>query len=562
LEVYYYVVNTSGSVLDLAMYLMVFSYLLWGTGNWVRQLRAASVHRERRQIAYVLSATAGLGFLVILLDVLHGYEAIHFYASRVLFLLIGLSFAYVILGNRLLVLRRLGKEGLAYSLVTGLVFAFYLVVIRNIAAVLAKQLSVSSLVVESFMILTLAFVFRPLVVRIQSAVDNLFRQSAFRRRREFIAFSREALHLMDFAGLARRVIAFTQESLSSSGARLLVTQGAGLQDPLAPEQIIAPDDSLSGLLQSSPNPREVAELLEQNDSWPDNLLGAYNGGYVIPLAAAKGPVGLLLVGPKTNGRYTGDEQEFFAVFGNEVGMAIERIMLAEGLRREAQRAAQSEKLAALGRLTAGIAHEFRNPLNIIATSAQTILRNPDDISLHRETGEYILEETVRLNRTVEDFLQFARPHTPVWQETNLEELLDRVIVALQKASGAGAIHLTREVPEALPTVTTSPQHLERALRNLGMNAIEAMQGKGHLVFSVHCQAGDVAIDVRDDGPGISPQHQARLFDPFFTTKPAGTGLGLPIVHMMIEVIQGRISFVPTTRGTTFLVELPIRPTIP
>ena len=120
-----------------------------------------------------------------------------------------------------------------------------------------------------------------------------------------------------------------------------------------------------------------------------------------------------------------------------------------------------EKLAALGRLTAGIAHEFRNPLNIISTSAQTLLRNPEDMALHREIAKYILDEAGRLSRTVDEFLQFAKPHTPVWEPVGIETVLDNVLLALRPRAAEISIHLAKEVQSLPARRSPLPRNISR-----------------------------------------------------------------------------------------------------
>ncbi len=562
--VYCYVVNTSGTILDAAMYGMVFLYLAWGVRNFAIQRGASPTWKERRQIATIIAGTLGFALLVAALDVLRGVEEVHFYASRALLILISFTFAYVVLGNRLLILHRLGREGLAYSVVTGLVFAFYLVVIKSIAAVTGQQLGVNSLVIEALLILTLAFLFRPLVARVQSLIEHLFRQSAFRRREEFIRFTRDESRVTGVGDLAGAVVAFAGATLSAACADMMTGSGSGgrFRSVLVPGRILSIGDEFRRRWAQNSNAYDVAEFTGNFLEDGREALKAFEGGFVFPLVSKNVVAGLLLIGPKRRGRYSADEEEFLAVFAGEVAGALERIVLTERMHAEELHVAQVEKLAALGRITAGIAHEFRNPLNIIAASAQTILRHPGDDALHQETGRYILEEAGRLNRTVDDFLEFARPHTPVWRQVAVEELLDRITAVLQPKADASGTRLRGEVRDFLPAITTSPQHLERALANLGLNAIEAMHDGGELVFSARREGENVAISVRDTGPGIPPDVQPKIFDPFLTTKPTGTGLGLPIVYMMVQSIKGQISFVTGPGGTTFTIELPINPARP
>ncbi len=480
-NVYCYSANESDGVLNIAMYAMVFLYLAWGIGNLVRQWRLAQSQTMRLQVIHVLLGALGLGILIVTLDVLHENQQLHFFASRGLFLLISFFFAYVVLGNRLLVLRRLGRHGLSYSIVTGLVFAFYLIVIKNIAEVLGTKFNVSTIVFETLLILALTFVFRPLVVRVQSLVDNFFYRNMFVRRQAFLRFSREAFHLTDLSGLTRAVVAFLQDMLSTSCADVMIVEEntVTFRSILDPQQHLTLDADVLDFLAKEHKAHEVAEVMTRVGPEDQKILEQFTRGYVVPLPAERGMVGLLLIGPTTSGKYyTLDEEEFLIVFANEVSIAVERNTVMATMRAQEARVAHMEKLAALGRLTAGIAHEFRNPLNVIATAAQTILRHPENTALIQETGGYIAEETQRLNLTVDAFLQFAKPHTPVWQRTAVADLIDRVVSSLEARSRIKGIAVTAEVSPSLPEVITSPQHIERALANLGDNAIEAMKRGG------------------------------------------------------------------------------------
>ncbi len=380
-------------------------------------------------------------------------------------------------------------------------------------------------------------------------------------QQDFIQFTQESLHLMTLEALAASARRFLMDSLGISAVDMMAEE----DDPGVYRSYTIPGLQLrlsSTIAQLSPNEVKAHDIvgpLEVVRHQEVAMLSDYDGGCLVPLSARKGTLGVLLVGPPSPRRdFTVSEKEFFAIFANGLSAAAARILLAEKIRVEAVRTAKMEKLAALGRLTAGIAHEFRNPLNIISTSAQTILRNPEDMALHREIGKYILDEAGRLSRTVDEFLQFAKPHTPVWEPVGIDTLLDNVFLALRPRAEEIGIRITREVSPGLPDITTSPQHLERTLVNLGLNAIEAMNQTGTLCISAfHGEGGTIRINVRDTGHGIAPEHQARLFDPFFTTKPTGTGLGLPIVFMLIQTIHGRITYTSNTAGTTFHIDLPI-----
>ncbi|MCC6396745.1 MAG: hypothetical protein IT282_06970 [Bacteroidetes bacterium] len=403
--------------------------------------------------------------------------------------------------------------------------------------------------------------FRRVVARVRALARKPAPQGGLPYRDRFSQFTREALAKTDQADLAKAVSAFLTKWLSASHVDLLVADAAGtlFGDPRSPGRALS-----SSVLPADGHIRahqllKVDQLAESSSPRDRDILANVRGGYVIPLMGEKSPMALLLIGgAKSGGSYTPDEMEFLTMFADGVSMAVERNSLMERMRSEQVRVSKMEKLAFLGRMTAGIAHEFRNPLNIISTSAQTILRHPEDSALHVETGRYILEETERLNRTVDEFLQFAKPHAPVWERVPASGVIESALEGLKGLAAEKGIQIETSVRPPDAFMTTSPRHLERVLRNLGLNAIEAMSRGGTLTFNVHPLDRDaITIAVGDTGPGIPAQYHAQLFDPFFTTKSDGTGLGLAIVFMLIQTLRGKITFTSNPRGTTFLIELPI-----
>ncbi|MBP1655858.1 MAG: putative Histidine kinase [Bacteroidetes bacterium] len=379
--------------------------------------------------------------------------------------------------------------------------------------------------------------------------------------RKFGRLAKDILATTDQAELSRAVSAFLGDAVSVSFAELLVA------DSSAPvfRSVVTPSRTLPRALIGLPGAGgdrdavPVDDLLRSCAQADRRFLEDAEGGFLVRLPVERGSAALLLVGRLESWNpFSREVVGFLTAFGAVLSIAVERNTLLARVRTEQARISKMEKLASLGRLTAGIAHEFRNPLNIISTSAQTILRNPDNVALHVETGRYILEETERLTRTVDEFLQFAKPHTPVWEQVKIADVIANASQGLLEIGRAREVRVETDVEPSLPRITTSPQHIERVLRNLGLNAIEAMQPGGTLTFAAFRQgAGRIAITVSDTGPGIPPEHHARLFDPFFTTKPEGTGLGLAIVYMLIEAVRGGITFTSTSLGTTFCIELPM-----
>jgi signal transduction histidine kinase len=234
----------------------------------------------------------------------------------------------------------------------------------------------------------------------------------------------------------------------------------------------------------------------------------------------------------------------------------------EALEASRRSAAQNEKLAAIGRLAAGIAHEVRNPLGVIRASASMVQESfdPGEES-HRACG-FICEETDRLNGLITSLLDFARPAALRLQNVSLEKRVDRALALAAGDLERRNIVVTTEAGPGLTELRGDPDQLCQLLLDLVTNAAEALGDGGSIVVRSEADAERVRIEVTDDGPGVSLEEAERIFEPFYTTKDTGTGLGLAmtarIVHAhcgTIQVLQGRGAG-PNGRGACFRIDLP------
>jgi two-component system sensor histidine kinase HydH len=220
---------------------------------------------------------------------------------------------------------------------------------------------------------------------------------------------------------------------------------------------------------------------------------------------------------------------------------------------------QSERLAALGEMTAGVAHEIRNPLGIISSTAELLQARLDRYEPKNRLAQIIVEESNRLNEKVTEFLDFARPRVPNLHPCDLEVTLDRGLELLAPEIDRLSIKVTREYQLNGQPLMVDQDLLYQAFLNILLNAIQAMPQGGHLTVSTLPgplgQGG--AIRFQDDGEGIEPEALNKILNPFFTTKEKGSGLGLPIVKSIIQAHQGslEISSAPGT-GTTITITLP------
>lgn len=218
---------------------------------------------------------------------------------------------------------------------------------------------------------------------------------------------------------------------------------------------------------------------------------------------------------------------------------------------------RTERLYALGQLSAGLAHEIRNPLASIEGATAILLREPPAEQRRVEFLEIIQKECRRLNRLLTQFLNFARPASPEYKTVDLDKLFDSVIALAEHTSRRSQIRLQKEIPQGTPAIECDPEQITQVLLNLTINAIQAMTNGGEIVLGARQRGGAIVIYVRDQGSGVSEQDMERIFDPFFTTKESGTGLGLPVAHQIVSRQGGVLSATRNAdRGMTFTIELP------
>jgi len=224
---------------------------------------------------------------------------------------------------------------------------------------------------------------------------------------------------------------------------------------------------------------------------------------------------------------------------------------------------RSERLAALGQLSAGLAHEIRNPLGVIKGSAEMLnkkLQTTDIVT--SELAGYISSEVNRLNNLVTRFLDFARPSQLHMRPERVAPLIERALKSAHDRYPEAKVEVERYIADELPSVPLDADMCERAFTNLFMNAYEAMEaGGGNLRVAIVPSDSNgrqgVEIEIADSGPGIPPELRQQIFNPFFTTKKTGVGLGLSIVSKIIDDHRGsiRISNEPG-QGACFRVFLP------
>ena len=232
-----------------------------------------------------------------------------------------------------------------------------------------------------------------------------------------------------------------------------------------------------------------------------------------------------------------------------------------------------DRLASLGEMAAGIAHELKNPLAGIEVMAGLLRRQVSELPDAQSLVADILSEAKLANSIVVEMLEFVRPIRLQVEQTDVAEVLHQAVTTAESKATRGKVDLKLSIDRSLPLVDGDHNQLCQVFTNLLTNAFEALDGRGHVEITAAVQLMEqdpafatdnpapvrmLVVEVADDGPGVQADQNDRIFDPFFTTKPQGSGLGLPIVRKIVDAHDGRIDLDSSPgRGTRFRVTLPV-----
>ncbi len=248
---------------------------------------------------------------------------------------------------------------------------------------------------------------------------------------------------------------------------------------------------------------------------------------------------------------------------NEEGQFVGQVLIIRDLgevRRLQDEIRRNEKLAAIGGLAAGVAHEIRNPLSSIKGIATYFENKFEKDSGDQEMAGVMVHEVDRLNRVITELLEFARPTDLKRKETEVNALIAHSVRLIEKEATANDISIKLDLSQQPLSAEIDADRFSQCLLNLYLNSLQAMEKGGQLYIRDYPKNGHfIGIEIRDTGTGIGAENLNKIFDPYYTTKPKGTGLGLAIVHKIIEAHNGNVKVrsVPG-QGTTFTIDIPAK----
>lgn len=265
--------------------------------------------------------------------------------------------------------------------------------------------------------------------------------------------------------------------------------------------------------------------------------------------------GFMVLGHKKSGRYSSEDLEWIDTLSNHLTFFLSRYRsIQRALKVEKQMIFQ-ERMAALGKLSSGVTHEIRNPLNIISASIQ-MLRKSADPQENERLWRYIDEELKRVNSILENFLYFARQKPPVVEEGDPSEIVKKISLLLSESAAKRSIEIRTTFPPPFIAKFDKSMLME-ILLNIGTNALDAVDEGKWISFEVENLGDHFRISVSNNGKSIPPSEIQHIFEPFYTTKENGTGLGLSIVYNYVNAMGGHIDVESDEKETRFSITLPM-----
>ena len=279
----------------------------------------------------------------------------------------------------------------------------------------------------------------------------------------------------------------------------------------------------------------------------------------VPMISLNRLTGILLLGFDRSLRSLGrGDLELLGLLARQASLAFENTALYREQRERLDRLHRAERLAAVGQLAAGVAHEIRNPLTAIRSTMQYLLQGLDAAEPKHQLVEELLSEVDRINSTVGGLLSLSRSGEVRLVEVDLLDPLARAVQLLRARAAEQGVEIAASLPPEPVPVRGDAGQLKQVFLNLLLNAVQAMPGGGQVRVTVAKREGAAHVRIADTGPGIPPEALRRVFDPFYTTKSDGTGLGLAICHGIVEQHQGEIEVESEEgRGTTVSIRLPL-----
>jgi len=494
------------------------------------------------------------------------------------FTMIMLGFtAYSIVRHRLMDINIVLTKGTTYIFLLILLFVpLLLISILSQKLFFGKISYLHSFIVFSLLFLS-ALLFRRIEPTAEKAVEHIFFKDRYDYRETLGKFSKALVSILDLHSLSKKIIETITQTMGVEKASLFLANeekgGYSLRESknvniTASTQYLSKEAHLPYYLQKV-GEVIIREELAKRVNIPVinnvvNEMSLLEAEVSIPLLWKEQLIGMINLSHKfTKDIYSQEDIELLGTLANQTAIAIENARLYEDLRRSKSYIRRADRLASLGTLTAGLAHEIRNPLVAVKTLTALLPERIDDEEFRTKFLTIASGEVDRISSLVTELLDFARPSDPKLEQENVNTILDGMILLVSTEANKKQVSVHKSYDSNLPFIRIDREQIKQVFLNILLNAIEATPEKGEITVQTRSflkPGGEpfAQVEFSDRGCGIPADQLEEIFNPFFTTKVTGSGLGLSISNQIVRDHGGYIDVESHLgKGSSFFINLPV-----
>jgi len=530
----------------------------------------------RNQIKYLLFATV-IGFFGGATTFLPVFEVEIFPFGFYLVSIYVVITSYAIAKHRLMDINIVFKKGTTYTFLLILLFVpSFLIILLSQELFFNKISYLFSIVIVALLFLVSLFFYR-IKPQTEKMVEQFFFKNRFDYRETLGNFSKAMVSILDLQSLSRRIFETITQTMGVEKGSLFLWNEEKAGYSLFESKNINASPSTSHIPKDDPLPQYlqkigeiiIREELAKGVNIPPlkdvvNKMSLLEAEVTIPFISKGQLIGMMNLGYKfTKDIYSHEDIELLSTLANQTAIAIENARLYEDLKRSKSYIRRADRLASLGTLTAGLAHEIRNPMVAIKTLTQLLPERLDDEEFRSQFLKIASGEVDRISSLVNELLDFARPSDPKWASEDINAILDGMILLVSTATKKKLITIIKNYASNLPSVQIDREQIKQVILNILLNAIDATSEHGNITVKTRSfikPGGEpyVQIEFTDTGCGIPGEHLEDIFNPFFTTKATGSGLGLSISNQIVQDHKGYIDVESQLeKGSSFFINLPV-----
>jgi two-component system NtrC family sensor kinase len=486
-------------------------------------------------------------------------------------------FTYSIAKHRLMDINIVLKKGTTYVLLMLLLFIPSILLIILSQKLFFNEVNYLFSAIILSLLLLVAFLFHQIKPGTEKVVESFLFKNKYDYRETLGKFSKAMVSILNLQSLSKRIIETIAQTMGVEKASLfLINEEKGgyvLQESknikmTSPSPLLPKGDPLPRYLQKmreiivreelikGANISELKSVIEQ--------MGLLEAEVSIPLISKGQLIGMINLSHKFNRDiYYHEDIELLTTLANQAAVAIENAKLYEDLKRSKSYMRRADRLASLGTLAAGLAHEIRNPLVAIKTFTQLLPERFEDEEFRNHFTNIASTEVDRISSLITELLDFARPSDPKLEYEDINSILEGMILLVSTETKKKQISIIKNYASDLPPIQIDREQIKQVFLNILLNSIEATPERGEVTIKTRSftkPGGEsyIQIEVTDTGRGIPAEHLEDIFTPFFTTKSKGSGLGLSISHQIVQDHRGYIDVESElNKGASFFINLPL-----